>query len=88
MATFAIPVVLMIDADSIEEAQKAVEEWGEEIDMDDLPAGTEDMDCAPACEFNDEGQRLLYLPSEEETPKDLEDESDEEDDFNDAEENF
>jgi hypothetical protein len=90
MALFAMPVVLMIEADSVEEAQKAIDDWSEEIDMgDDLPIGTEDLDTQPSCELNDEGQRVLYLPAVDEVDEDVEDDDrDDADDFNDSEEDF
>lgn len=83
-----MPIVLMIDAESPEEAQKAVEDWSEEIDMNDaLPTGTEDIDVAPPLEHNDEGQRILYLPVFEDF-SDEETFDDEEDDFNDGDPDF
>lgn len=80
MATYHLPVIFAIDADSIEEAQNALVEWGDSIDLNqDVPTGTEDIDIAPNCESNDEGQRVLYLPALEEDPDT--DESIEEEDF-------
>lgn len=62
-----MPIVLAIEADSAEEAQKAIDDWSEEVDMrDSLPLGTEDIDPAPEYELNDEGQRVLLLPALEE----------------------
>jgi len=76
-----MPIILQIEADSAEEAQKAIDDWVGEIDInDDLPTGTEDIDGAPNCDYNDEGQRLLYLPTNDEADEDLKEE-DEDDDF-------
>jgi hypothetical protein len=81
MAVFHMPIILQIEADSAEEAQKAIDDWVGEIDInDDLPTGTEDIDGAPNCDYNDEGQRLLYLPTNDEADEDLKEE-DEDDDF-------
>lgn len=86
MSIFAMPIVLMIEADSIEEAQKAIDDWSEEVDLDeDLPVGTEDIDTTPPCDHNDEGQRLVYLPAvddEDMDPDDEMDDDEEDDDFN------
>lgn len=85
-----MPVVLMIDADSVEDAKTAIEDWCNEIDLnDDLPAGTEDIDISPNCDYNDEGQRILYLPTIEEGDNLSDDEDeDEDDDFQDGELDF
>jgi hypothetical protein len=90
MPVFAMPIVLMVEADSVEEAQKVIDDWSEEIDMsDDLPIGTEDLDTSPSTELNDEGQRVLYLPAIDEADEDIDDEDrDDEDDFNGSEEDF
>lgn len=85
MPIFTMPVLLMIEADSASEAQKAIDDWSEEIELDnDLPVGTEDIDTSPNCENNDEGQRVLYLPVFEEDPEEDEivTDDDDEDDFN------
>lgn len=85
MAVFHMPIVLQIEADSLEEAQKAIDDWVSEVDMDDdLPTGTEDIDASPNCDYNDEGQRLLYLPTIDESDEDTKDDDDDDDDFNDA----
>lgn len=63
MGVYHIPVVLIVRAESFEEAANNVEEWGDDVDVEDLPEGTEEIDALPNCELNDEGQRLLYLPS-------------------------
>lgn len=84
-----MPIVLMVEADSPEDAQKALEDWAEEVDINsDLPVGTEDMDVMPHCDNNDEGQRLLYLPTFEEEDLDELDNDNDEDDFNDGEDDF
>ena len=89
MAVFHMPIVLEIEADSLEEAQKAMDDWVGEIDIDDdLPTGSEDIDVSPTCEYNDEGQRLLYLPTVDESDEDGIDDDDDSDDFNDGEEDF
>jgi hypothetical protein len=89
MAVFHMPMVLEIEADSLEDAQRAMDEWVGDIDInDDLPAGTEDIDVSPTCEYNDEGQRLLYLPTVDESEEDGLDDDDDSDDFNDGEEDF
>jgi len=92
MATFSIPIVLMIDAESAEEAQQLVDEWGEEVEMEDmLPTGTVDLDYSPNCDHNDDGQRLLILPSFDDQTHLMDpavDDDDESDDFNDADEDF
>lgn len=89
MSVFAMPIIIMIEADSVEEAQKAIDDWGEEVELDnDLPVGTEDIDTEPQYELNDEGQRVLYLPALEECDEDGLDSdvgNDEDDDFNDGE---
>lgn len=89
MAVFHMPMVIQIEADSVEEAQKAMDDWVTEIDMDDdLPLGTEDIDVSPNCDYNDEGQRLLYLPTIDEADEEATDEDSDDDDFNDSEEDF
>lgn len=90
MAIYTLPIVLMIEADSAEEAMKAVEDWSEEVDVgNDLPTGTEDIDIAPATETNDEGQRVLLLPMLEDIEDDdYMDDEDEADGFNDGDEDF
>ena len=81
MAMYSIPVVFTIEADSLEEAQKAVEEWADEVDEDNLPAGTGDVDAAPHCIDGEDG-RTLHLPTNEDV--DTDDLDDGVDDFNDA----
>lgn len=84
-----MPMVLEIEADSAEEAQKAMDDWVSEIDIDDdLPTGTEDIDVSPTCEYNDEGLRLLYLPTVDEVDEDTVEDDSDGDDFNDGEEDF
>lgn len=89
MGTYYMPIVFTIEADSIEEAQNALSEWSDSIDMNtDVPNGTDDVDISPTCEYNDEGQRVLYLPVIEndlDTDSDVDD-MDDGDDFNDSEE--
>lgn len=86
MAVFHMPIVLQIEADSLEDAQKAIDDWVSEVDMEDgMPTGTEDIDGSPNCEYNDEGQRLLYLPTADEVDEDIDEDDDDDDDFNDAE---
>lgn len=85
MTVFHMPIILQIEADSLEDAQKAVDDWAGELDMDDdLPLGTEDIDASPNCDFNDEGQKLLYLPAADELDEMAK--SDDDDDFNDGNE--
>lgn len=79
-----MPIVLIIDADSAEEAQDVIDTWAEEIEMDSLPSGTEDVDYSPVCESDDEGRRVLYLPSEDFSS---DEDSDEDDDFGSTEDN-
>jgi hypothetical protein len=88
MAIFAMPIVLMIEADSVEEAQKSIDDWAEDIDHDYLPAGLDDLDHSPQCDHNDEGQRLLYLATHDAADEELSSDDDEDDDFNDAEIDF
>jgi len=82
-----MPILLMIEADNFEEAQKAIDDWANEVELDnDLPVGTEDINITPEYECNDEGMRVLYLPCIEDDEDILDVEEDEEtDDFNDAE---
>lgn len=84
MAVFAMPIILMIQADTTTEAQKALEEWEDNIDIhNDLPVGTNDIDISPSCELNDEGQRVLYLPAFEDIDEDEDDDVDDDDDSDD-----
>lgn len=83
MPVFSMPVIINIEADTLAEAQKSLEEWNDSVDMDDdLPVGTEDIDIEPATELNEEGQRILILPVNEDLDEEdqgLEDATD--DDF-------
>lgn len=81
----------MIEADSIEDAQKAIDDWSEDVDLEDnLPTGTEDLNPSPHCEYNDEGQRLVYLSTIDGCNDDDvdDDDDDDDDDFNDGEDIF
>ncbi len=82
MPIFHMPIILNVEADTLEEAQKAINDWMEEVDTAELPVGYEDMDCEPETEYNDEGQRVMFLPVDEEPNLDAEDDV-ERDDFND-----
>lgn len=88
MGTYHMPVIFVIEADSLEDAQIALAEWNDDIDLDrDVPTGTEDVDVQPNCEVNDEGQRILCLPSlDDEDTGTSADDNDDADDFNDASE--
>lgn len=60
MPLFQMPIVLTIKADSLDEAQEAIDDWNEELD--DLPAGTEEIDIEPDCEIDDvSGHKTLTL---------------------------
>ncbi len=87
MAVFHMPIVLQIEADSLEDAQKVIDDWIVEIDIDDdLPAGTEDIDGSPNCEYGEDGHKVLYLPTEK--IEVIDDELVGEDDFNNDELDF
>lgn len=89
MSVYHFPIIVAINSDSPEEARKALDDWADEIEMDMMPIGTESVDHCPEIEQNDEGQRLVYLPAEEEDdPSEDEESYDDSDDFNDAEEDF
>lgn len=89
MAIFAVPILLMIEASSLDEAQKSVDEWGNDMDLsDDFPEGTEDVDFEPNVEFNDEGARVLYMPTTEVSDELSDETNDTDDDFNGGEADF
>lgn len=89
MPIFPMPIVLMIEANSIDEAQQAIDDWVETLDIEtDLPTGTEELEAAPGTEVNDENQRVLFLSNTEDyaLEENGDEENDEQDHFNDSQE--
>ncbi len=83
MPRFAMPIVYMIEAENLEEAHKSIVEWVDETDLNDMPAGTEDVDYELTVDQNDDGQRVIHLPPHEDE-EDIDTIDDDKDDFNDA----
>lgn len=88
MPIFPMPIVFMIEANSVDEAQRAIDEWAETLDIEtDLPAGTEELEAAPGTEVNDENQRVLFLSNTEDYAlEENGEEDDQQDHFNDSQE--
>lgn len=87
MPLFAMPIILNVEADSLSEAQEAVELWGEDLEIDSCPEGTESFDVLPACDMI-EGQRVLYLPAEDDFSQDDDLGEDDEDEDSDDDDKY
>ncbi len=91
MPLFSMPIILRIEAASLQDAQEQIDSWHEDLDTDCLPEGTDSVEHSPSVEKIDD-QRVIYLPLEEdeddgdgeEEDYDVDDDDDDADDDDDV----
>ena len=82
MSIFSMPIVLKIKADTLEEAQESIDDWSDELDIDnDLPDGTQDIVSAPEFELDEDGCKVFTIPVMDDDGDDTPSYNDEGDDF-------
>lgn len=73
-----MPIVILLEADSMKDAQKKLDDWLDELDLDHMPEGTENVDVSPECDISDDSRTFLLPNYDDEETEELDEEIEEE----------
>lgn len=67
MGLYSIPIIFNIEADSLDDAKQAMDEWHQSVNFNDMPDGIDSIHYDLKTEIDpDDGSRVIYLPPIEE----------------------